>query len=299
MSQRRESLMVAAQQVSPALKAKWHNAFNEFDLDKSGVINASELAAVMTSLKMAPAPGEVEAMIEAVDSNQDKVIDLGEFEMMMVAAGRGLGHGGAALGFSHVVDCFIRKAEIAKLVETECTAFLQVFFKTHSHKFMDLPPGDIGNVEQTPAWFDTFKMFQEEAELTMQNLLMLWGVTSTKHFDQDFLEALGANTNLLDDFLALTDYPNFVRRMQQLKACGGSDEHPALMTPRPTTPCQNQTMEKQLAAIDQKLAQLDSQRNALLAQRRRLVGFEVQPVTTMALRQELESQRWKDEVGFD
>lgn len=292
-----EQLRAAVAQVSPDLQAKWRHAFSTFDADGSQTINTSELTAIMTSLGLVTKPGEVEAMIAAVDTNHDQVIDFEEFSMMMVASGRG---GGQSLGFSHVVERFIKMAEIAKLITTECNGFVEVFCRTHRETFADLPACDPMQVEQNHAWMDTFSLFVEQAELTMQNLLMLWGVASQKSFEEEFIEAVGDRGDLLEGFLQLTDYPAFIRHMQQMQQQGLADEHPGVcQTPRPEAQMSQTNAQKRLAELDQRLASLDHERNAILAERRRLVGCEVQPVTTAALKQVLEMKRWKDDVGND
>mmetsp|Transcript_98091 Transcript_98091/g.211544 ORF Transcript_98091/g.211544 Transcript_98091/m.211544 type:complete len:303 (-) Transcript_98091:138-1046(-) len=288
--------------VPPDVQDKWRQAFQQFDRDGSGTITPEELAAVMQSLQMVPPPGEVEAMIAVVDRNHDSVIDFDEFQLMMVAAGRGTG--GMPAGFSHVVERFIRMTEVARLISNECTSFVQVFGHTHRATFADIPAGDPLAIEQSPAWFDAFKMFTEQAELTMQNLLMLWGVASQQRFENDFVEAIGDRDDLLDNFLKLTEYPAFIRHMQRLQMQGLADAHPGFQGVRPEVDmrsCSNSASgaQKRLAELDQRLAELDSERNAILAERRRLVGCEVQPVTTTALKQELEMRRWKDDVGND
>jgi len=300
MDQLASQLKATLAAVPPEVQGKWRDAFQQFDANCSGTITPDELAAVMQSLKMAPAPGEVEAMIAVVDRNHDHVIDFEEFQLMMVAAGRGAG--GMPMGFSHVVERFIRMAEVARLISTECHSFVQVFGHSHAQTFADLPAGDPLSVEQNPAWFDAFKLFTEQAELTMQNLILLWGVGSrNQKFENDFVEAIGDRDDLLDHFLKLTEYPSFIRYMQQLQAQGISDMHPGAFTPRPETPHRSASSgaHKRLAELDQRLAVLDHERNEIIAERRRLVGCEVQPHTTSALKQELEMRRWKEDVGND
>jgi len=299
MSYNREVIAKHCATVPADVKNKWIMAFNEFDVMKNGVITAGELEQVMTqNLKMSPAPGEVAAMIAAVDHDNDNAVNYEEFEMMMVAAGRGTN--GGKLGFSHVVTRFIRMTDIAGLVTEECKGFVEQFCMRHRDKFADLVSPDVTQGEQKPAWFDTYKIFCEEAELMMQNALMLWGAATMKNFDEDFLDVVG-DTGMLDNFLKYTEYHAFLEKMHATAQAPLGDAHPAVYesTPRPETPCSHGGTQKRLAQLDRQLAMLDYQRNQILAERRRLVGCEVQPVTTTALKRELEMRRWKEDVGND
>merc|ERR1712129_115804 len=166
----------------------------------------------------------------------------------------------------------------------------------------DLPltPGEERTIEHQPAWFDIFRKFSEEAELTVQNSLVLWGVAKQQSFDNDFLEAV-LQCNLLDEFLKLTEYEPFLNRMRgyvqqaTLGAPVTDSQNPAHL---PVTPHGHQ-LNQRLTELDHELAQLDMKRNQLLAERRRLIGCEVTPVTTAALKHDLEALRWKEDVGFD
>jgi hypothetical protein len=300
MDARRTEVLKAAESVPLDVKAKWRLAFNEFDVMKNGVITAEELEQVMrTHLKMNPGVGEVQAMIAAVDHDQDSVVSYEEFELMMVAAGRGTATG-QSVGFSKIVNKFIRQTDIALLITRECTGFVEIFCQKHRDTFADLVTPDVTQVEQSPAWYDTFKIFVEEAELNMQNVLLLWGAANMQSFDEDFLDA-AMGTGLLHNFLSLTDYPYFIQKMHQTVNTVG-DQHPAAYEggiARPETPMNHGSTQQRLAALDRQLAMLDYQRNQVLAERRRLVGCEVQPVTTCALKRELEMRQWREDVGID
>lgn len=294
MASQRGSIVMAAAAVPAGVKAQWKSAFNEFDVAKNGVISEGELESIMsTRLKMNPAPGEVQAMITAVDHNEDNVISYDEFELMMVAAGRGVN--GAKIGFSHVVNRFIRMKEVATLIAQECRNFVSNFSEKHREHFLDLPTADANAVEQNPMWFDTFKQFCEEAELTMQNVLMLWGAGSMKSFDDEFLDAV-SETGVLDDFLRYTNYGEFIKKMYAAKQAGPD---PGAGVSRPETPCSQPSTHKRLAQLDRELSMLDFRRNEILAERRRLIGCEVEPVTANALKHELQMRQWREEVGFD
>jgi len=297
----RATLLVALEQVPEDVRTRWSSAFAAFDFKGTGLIDAEELTAVMQSMKMIPHRGEVEAMIAAVDLNGDHVVSYDEFELMMVSAGRAKGSG-VNVGFSHVVDRHIRIADVTNLITCECTAMVDRFCREHVEEYLDLPHPDERVSEHKPAWFDTFKVFTEEAELTLQNVLLLWGVASQKNFDDEFLEA-AQESNLVDDFLKLTEYEPFLDRMRayvkqhQLGTPLLGSGAPPL--PRPVTPHTRARTQQRLAELDQELAELDSRRNKLLAERRRIVGCEITPVTTTCLKQEFEARRWRDEVGFD
>lgn len=296
---RRVEIAQHVDRVPQELKTKWRIAFNEFDVTKNGVITAAELTQIMTtSLRMSPAPGEVEAMIAAVDLDNDNAVNYEEFEMMMVSSGRGIN--GATIGFSHIVSRFIRMTDIASLITQECHGFAEQFCARHRDKFTDLVSPDIRANEQQPAWYDTYKMFCEEGELMMQNVLMLWGAAQMKSFDQDFLDVVN-ETGMLDTFLRYTDYGEFIKKMYEVSQASPGDQHPASLEchSRPETPCAHGSTQKRLAQLDRQLAMLDYQRNQILTERRRLVGCEVQPITTTALKHELEMRKYREEVGMD
>lgn len=285
---------MATQGVSEELRARWYAAFQAFDKDGSGGIDANELTALMQSMRMVPQRGEVEAMIAAADHNGDRMISFQEFEWMMINSGRD-----KSVGFSHVVRRHIRMKDVAQLITTECTNFVDRFCREHMEAYRDLPAeGNLQAVEHAPAWHDIYRRFSEEAELTVQNALILWGVASQKSFDEDFLDVV-QNGNLLDDFLKLTEYQPFLERMRMYT----QNQVPLFQLqndiPRPTTPHRHGQTERKLSTIDRELAELDARRNALLAERRRIIGCEVVPVTTTALKQDLEARRWREEVGFD
>jgi len=293
----RASVVAARENVPAELKAKWAEAFNGFDKNNSGKVDAQELVQVMESLRMAPAAGEVEAMITAVDNDGDQAINYDEFELMMVAAGRGqLGQ----VGFSHIVQRHITMKETSQLMTAECAAFVDTFCRAHVDKYMDLPSADTRGMEQSPSWFDTHKKFVEEAELNIQNLMILWGVASEHVFQEDFLDA-AKESNILHDFLRYTEYPNFIQKMyyyvqqEQQGVVGGG----AADCLRPTTPHSNNKTEKRISAIDRELSMMEMRRNDLLSERRRIIGCEVEPSATSALKRELEMRIWKDDVGGD
>lgn len=280
---------------------KWRSAFVAFDLDHSGTINAQELASVMRSMRMIPKPGEVEAMIAAVDIDGDRAVSYDEFEAMMVSARRECSHG-VSSGFSHVVVRHIKMGDVAKLIAQECTNFVDRFCRDHVREYMDLPAAG-AQCEQQPAWYDTYKQFCEEAELLMQNVLVLWGVAAQKNFDEDFLDNV-ENSNILDGFLKLTDYEPFINRMRAYVQSEQSglpvmDGAVPFNLPRPMTPHTRAKTQQRLAELDQELAQLDARRNRLLVERRRLIGCEVESITTNCLKHELETRRWREDVGFD
>jgi len=108
-------------------------------------------------------------------------------------------------------------------------------------------------------------------------------------------------TGILDSFLRYLDYPAFIQLMHHTVTQGQqSDQHPAAHgTARSVTPMGNGSAQTRLAELDHKLAQLDYQRNQLLAERRRLVGCEVDSATTGALKQQLEMVQYKEDVGND
>lgn len=300
MADARRSHILAELEAVPAnLRATWKQAFYAFDHNKNGLIEADELSQVMKSMRMIPASGEVEGMIATVDHNMDQMVDFHEFEMMMVSAGRG--RPGTPVGFSHLVDKQIRMSEVAQLVSKECLGFLDHFCREHAAKFMDMPPnGALAAGQENQAWFDTHKQFQEEAELMVQNCLLLWGVSSQEHFQEDFVDAC-LRTDL-KRFLACADYQAFAQHMSAVVDCikaGLPTSNPASCVPHETPKRMHTKALSRLAEVDNELAALDKRRSALLAERRRLIGCEVELLTTRALRRELDGRQYREDVGLD
>lgn len=307
MAARRNALMQAASAVPQQTKSKWQQAFNEFDIVKNGVISVDELRQVMVQkLNMVPKGGEVEAMVAAVDLNGDGVVSYEEFELMMVAAGRG---SDAIGGFARVVERFIRLSEVADLISAEAKNFVQTFCQQHRDTFAGLNTPDATSAEQLPAYYDTWQMFKEEGELMLQSTMLLWGTAQMRTFEPEFLEELN-RTGIMDSFLKYTEYPAFIEKMYQTvtQSQQFSDQHPGAMDgtgsasmqrPASKSSVGNHSVQRRLEELDHQLAQLDYQRNQLLAERRRLVGCEVGSVTTGALKQQLELVQYREDVGND
>mmetsp|Transcript_50334 Transcript_50334/g.117534 ORF Transcript_50334/g.117534 Transcript_50334/m.117534 type:complete len:231 (-) Transcript_50334:115-807(-) len=229
----------------------------------------------------------------------DNMVDFQEFEMMMASAGRG--RQGTPIGFSHVVERQIRITEVAELVAKECRSFVDHFCRAHATKFFDLPPG--GKVmpgQESQAWYDTHKQFQEELELMVQNCMLLWGVSSQQHFQADFVEA-SLRTDLRN-LLCCTEYQFFLPQMSaavdRVRA-GDTTTNGNSCIPHETPTHMHSKAQSRLAQVDSELAALDKRRNELLAERRRLIGCEVELNTTTALRRELETLQYREDVGLD
>eukprot|EP00933_Yihiella_yeosuensis_P078264 TRINITY_DN8953_c1_g1_i1.p1 TRINITY_DN8953_c1_g1~~TRINITY_DN8953_c1_g1_i1.p1 ORF type:complete len:198 (+),score=33.83 TRINITY_DN8953_c1_g1_i1:73-666(+) len=192
--------------------------------------------------------------------------------------------------------------DITNLVACECNSFANRFFKENSKLFEDLESADVSQNEQRQEWFTVFKQFTEEAELTVQNALSLWGVVQAKAFERDFIEA-AQYSQALDGFLRLTDYDAFIAemfsRIQQKRECDAKMAEDPYAAMRPETPVGDVSIRRKLAQLDQRLSEIESERNALLLERRRLVGCEVEPTTASALKREIEHQRYLDDVGLD
>ena len=60
-----------------------------------------------------------------------------------------------------------------------------------------------------------------------------------------------------------------------------------------------QATSQRLAELDQRLAAVEAERNALLVERRALVGRHVQAATSQTLKQQIQLQRYREEVGMD
>jgi len=199
------------------------------------------------------------------------------------------------------------RRDIVELVGSECNAFAERFFAAHSHRFEDLKSGEASQEEQRAEWFEAFKTFEAEAELTMQNALMLWGVVQKKTFEKDFVEA-AEHSRALDGFLALTDYHAFIQRMFQEvqrkreQDAKLADGHPAFVHEggyRPTTPHSDSVIWKRLSELDQRIADIEAERTSLLLERRNLLGHVVEAATTSSLKHEIAIHRWHEEVGLD
>eukprot|EP00442_Polarella_glacialis_P020639 CAMPEP_0115095166 /NCGR_PEP_ID=MMETSP0227-20121206/28829_1 /TAXON_ID=89957 /ORGANISM="Polarella glacialis, Strain CCMP 1383" /LENGTH=237 /DNA_ID=CAMNT_0002488383 /DNA_START=55 /DNA_END=769 /DNA_ORIENTATION=+ len=200
--------------------------------------------------------------------------------------------------------------EVIQLVASECNCFADRFFAANNICFDDLATADVSQGEQRAEWFAVYKKFSEEAELTIQNALMLWGVVQAKAFEEDFVDA-AQHSEALDGFLSLTDYGPFIRRMheqvQQRREQDGkeSEDDPRFAdlagtaACRPITPHTDGAAHRRLSQLDLRLAEIELERNALLLERRRLVGRVVEPTTASALKREIELQRYRENVGLD
>lgn len=197
----------------------------------------------------------------------------------------------------------VQRSQILSLISTECVNFADRFFRANQAAFADLAyaGGRPDQGEQKQEWYEIYKRFCAEAELTVQNTLMLWGVMAEKSYEADFLEAAARDQDL-DEFLKLTEYQHFIQRMHlfaQQAAQGGIAPDMSIPPNRPVTPHSNQATEKRLKELDLRLSQLEFERNAILVERRQLVDIPVQPTTAASLHRAIEVQRWKDDVGLD
>ncbi|CAE7720591.1 PFOR [Symbiodinium pilosum] len=203
-----------------------------------------------------------------------------------------------------------RQRDVIQLVASECNSFAERFFAEHRRHFEELSSDDVGSAEQKAEWFQIFKRFEAEAELTVQNALMLWGAVQAKTFEQEFIEA-AMQSDALNDYLSLTEYPMFVKRMwreiQQKRERDAKLGEDRVTSPkfrrqtsnRPTTPLEDSMLSERLAALDQRLAEIETERNALLLERRHLVGRDVMPDTSETLKREINLQRYREEIGLD
>lgn len=210
--------------------------------------------------------------------------------------------------YRHCPKTMATQREVIGLVASECNSFAEQFFAANCHRFSDLEGPDVAKTEQKAEWFDVFKRFEAEAELTMQNALFLWGLVQAKTFQEEFVEE-ATQCAVLDDFLSLTDYPAFVKRMyreiQQKREQDAklAEDKPRLRkrqdSLRPDTPMGNLETQQKLSELDQRLAALEAERNSLLVERRKLVGREVHATTSQTLKHQIELQRYKEDVGLD
>ena len=193
------------------------------------------------------------------------------------------------------------KDQVITLVASECNNFVEHFFASNCDAFADLATPDVSMVEQKAEWFNLFQRFEAEAELTMQNALMLWGLVQAKSFEEHFVET-AMRSAALDDFLSLTEYPAFVSRMQEAAT---RREPPndwlrqVSKSSRPETHWGDDDTSQRLADLDQRLSTIEGERNALLMERRALVGRHVQPETSHTLKHQIQLQRYREEVGLD
>jgi len=78
MANKAETAALVAK-LTDAQKKRFKAAYDSFDEDKSGSIDASELGALMKKLGENPTPAEVEAILTEFDSDGDGVISYEEF----------------------------------------------------------------------------------------------------------------------------------------------------------------------------------------------------------------------------
>ena len=69
--------------VTDEMRAEFKEAFELFDTDKSGSIDASELAFCMRALGFEPTGQEVADMLSKTDEDQDGTVSYEEFEDLM------------------------------------------------------------------------------------------------------------------------------------------------------------------------------------------------------------------------
>merc|ERR1712216_280292 len=74
-----------ARTSSPRSKSKIREAFDLFDTDGSGAIDAKELKVAMRALGFEPKKDEIRKMTSDIDKDGDGTIDYDEFMMMMTA----------------------------------------------------------------------------------------------------------------------------------------------------------------------------------------------------------------------
>jgi len=192
--------------------------------------------------------------------------------------------------------------QVMQQIANECNAFVDQFLSLHCEELGELPVGPYGRVdevEQKPEWHQLYKRFTEEAELTLQSAMMAWGVVFQKAFEEGFLSA-AQDSRELDTFLDLTEYAPFMQalcvRRQQLRE---SNAYGADGFRTPVMQAIDLQTSGRLAEVDYRLAQLEQERNALLAERRRLVGCTVEPTTATELKHQIMQLRWKEDVGLD
>jgi len=199
--------------------------------------------------------------------------------------------------------------QVIGLVASECNNFVDHFFELNCPAFAELGSPDVAKIEQKAEWFSLFQRFEAEAELTMQNALMLWGLVQAKTFEEQFLDE-AMRSQALDDFLSLTEYPAFVSRMhrelQQMREEEKRGEpesrrcsKASTCSSRPETHWNDETTSQRLAELDQRLAEVEAARNELLMERRALVGRHVQADTSQTLKQQIQLQRYREQVGLD
>merc|ERR1711862_429626 len=68
---------------------------------------------------------------------------------------------------------------------------------------------DVTKGEQQLMWHYIYQCFTAEAEMTLQNTLLFWGLAISTKFEEDFVDAAQSN-GALDGFLGMTDYKKFI-----------------------------------------------------------------------------------------
>jgi len=193
----------------------------------------------------------------------------------------------------------LSRADVLKIVSGECDDFVRRFMQANMSHFETLESPDVTKGEQQLMWHYIFQCFQAEAEMTLQNTLLFWGLAISTKFEEDFIDAAQSN-GALDGFLGMTDYKKFIEQMYTVVQQKKSGALPAAVEPSSLrTPHENKATEQRLSEIDMRLRTLEQERNELMVERRRLLGCEVAPTVSSSLRDAIARARWNDEVGLD
>lgn len=151
--------------------------------------------------------------------------------------------------------------------------------------------------------------YQEEAELVLQNTLMLWGINHERLLSEDFVVEV-TQSEAMNRFLSLTSYSDFAQSAHDW-AVRTREQDAKLGEDKPNTfgkgaaaslreaPVGDATLRKKLASIDYRLAELGVERTALLLERWRLAGCTIEQTTASALKHAVQRRRYQDDVGLD
>eukprot|EP00438_Fugacium_kawagutii_P004846 Skav221067 [mRNA] locus=scaffold3118:248345:249521:- [translate_table: standard] len=169
--------------------------------------------------------------------------------------------------------------QVIGLVASECNNFVENFFSENCPTFGGLETPDVMKAEPKAEWFNLYQKFEAEAELTMQNALMLWGLVQAKTFEEQFWRRPCIPR------LWMTSCADWLRQLST--------------SSRPETQWSDEATTGRLAELDQRLAAVEAERNALLVERRALVGRHVHAATSQTLKHQIQLQRYKEEVGMD
>ena len=115
-----ELVLKTGKEASASALKKYAEVFRLFDKDGNGSIERDELALVLTSLGMAVSDGEIDRLMNAVDTNNDNTIDFDEFVACLTTATSSLGS--KAVKFNKIVVFLLERQKAMERTSAEILA---------------------------------------------------------------------------------------------------------------------------------------------------------------------------------